>query len=90
LLDSYDLELFLLHYLVDVPHGYLQERSWDGREAYRNQPLSGHAGTKKKRPHVLGPLFKEAERREVREDFARRCSDKQNSLSEVVENNGLW
>jgi hypothetical protein len=41
-------------------------------------------------PHFWGHYFKEAERREVREDFARCCSDKQNSLSEVVENNGLW
>jgi hypothetical protein len=38
----------------------------------------------------LGPLFKEAERREVREDFARCRSDKQTGHSGVVENYELW
>jgi hypothetical protein len=45
---------------------------------------------KKKAAPSLGPLFKEAVRREVREDFARCRSDKQNDYSEVVENYGLW
>jgi hypothetical protein len=55
------------------------------------KPVTGSAlGEKKMWPHFWGHYFKEAERREVREDFARCCSDKQNSLSEVVENNGLW
>jgi hypothetical protein len=44
----------------------------------------------KKVTPLLGPLFKEAERREVREDFVRRRFDMQNGVSEVVENNGLW
>jgi hypothetical protein len=42
----------------------------------------------KKAAPFLGPPFKEAERREVREDFARCRSAKQNDVSEVVENNG--
>jgi len=44
----------------------------------------------KKAAPFLGPPFKEAERREVREDFARCRSAKQNDVSEVVENNGFW
>jgi len=44
---------------------------------------------KKEWPHFWDHCFKEAERREVREDFARYRSDKQNGFSEVVENNGL-
>jgi hypothetical protein len=44
----------------------------------------------KKAAPFLGPLFKEAERREVREDFARYRSDKQNGHVVVVENFGLW
>jgi hypothetical protein len=46
--------------------------------------------SKKKAAPFLGPPFKEAERREVREDFARCRSAKQNDVSEVVENNGFW
>ena len=90
LLNFYDLELFLLNYLVDVPHGSLQELSWDGREAYRNQLSQAMQTQRKSGPNVLGPLFKEAERREVREDFARCRSGKQSDYSEVVENYVLW
>jgi hypothetical protein len=45
---------------------------------------------KKRWLHYWSHYFKEAERREVREDFARCRSDKQNGFLEVVENNGLW
>jgi hypothetical protein len=44
----------------------------------------------KKAAPFLGPLFKEAERREVREDFARCRSDGQSEISGVVENYELW
>ena len=54
------------------------------------QRLTTNDCSKKKAAPFLGPPFKEAERREVREDFARCRSAKQNDVSEVVENNGFW
>jgi hypothetical protein len=45
---------------------------------------------KEKAAPLLGPLFKEAERREVREDFARYRLAEQGDQSGVVENCELW
>jgi hypothetical protein len=61
----------------------------DGKEAYKMRALAARQKRKKATP-LLGSLFKEAERREVREDFARCRSDKQSDDSEVVENFELW
>jgi hypothetical protein len=52
--------------------------------------LQESVSAEKKAAPFLGPPFKEAERREVREDFARCRSDGQNDKSGVVENNELW
>ena len=59
-------------------------------EAYKNLEGMAWKFKHKKAAPFLGPLFKEAERREVREDFARCRSDKQSDHSEVVENYELW
>ena len=61
----------------------------DGKEAYKKRS-AGVSRKRKKRAPSLGPLIKEAERREVREDFARCRSDKQSDYSEVVENFEWW
>jgi len=61
--------------------GYLQEAGWDGTRIHEPQ----RPGVEKDQPFrrnekaapLLGPLFKEAERREVREDFARCRSAEQ-------------
>jgi len=60
--------------------------------AYKNRepPALKNRADKKKAAPLLGPPFKEAGRREVREDFARCRSDKQSDHSEVVENYELW
>jgi len=60
-----------------------------GKEAYKKPALAARQKRKKTAPS-LGPLVKEAERREVREDFARCRTDKQSDYSEVVENFEWW
>jgi hypothetical protein len=95
LTDPNEFEFFLVKNLVDVQHGDLQD-GWDAGRIQEPRPITpgkSEATGKKRAKKVapfLGPLFKEAERREVREDFARCRSDKQTGHSGVVENYELW
>jgi hypothetical protein len=84
-----DLKFFFADNLADVPHRRPPRvLGWQG--AYKKRVPAGAKSANKKAAPLLGPPFKEAERREVREDFVRRRSDKQNDHSGVVENNELW
>jgi hypothetical protein len=86
--DLVDFNFLFADNLVNVPHDPLPSSS-DGKEAYKKRALAARQKLKKTAPS-LGPLVKEAERREVREDFARCRSDKQSDYSEVVENFEWW